>query len=189
MGEEIEELVRDNPKWYKDLLLPDIKEFIKTNINNVSRSFIAIGYYLKYVRDKELFKVDGYSGILEFAQVEFGISKSWASKWMSINDQFSVEGNSPILLEQYKDFSSSKLSELLYLTDEQREQVTISATVAEIREIKNPTPEVDNSFSTSKMEEEQASDKIASTKTNVFEEAAKQINVPEIDKRILNDVA
>ena len=57
---------------------------------------------------------------------------------MSINDQFSVSGNSPILLEQYKEFSSSKLSEMLYLSDEQREQVTITTTNVEIRELKNP---------------------------------------------------
>lgn len=153
MSEELQELMNNNPEWYKNLLLPDVKSFIKANIESTSRSFIAIGYYLKYVRDNELFKEDGYSGILEFAQSEFGISKSWASKWMSINDQFSVSGNSPILLEQYKDFSSSKLSEMLYLSDEQREQVTITTTVAEIREIKIPAPVIDKSFSISKTEE------------------------------------
>ena len=138
MSEELQELIDSNPEWYKSLQYDDVKSFIKANIESTSRSFIAIGYYLKYARDNELFKEDGYTGILEFAQSEFGISKSWASKWMSINDQFSVSGNSPILLEQYKEFSSSKLSEMLYLSDEQREQVTITTTNVEIRELKNP---------------------------------------------------
>lgn len=119
-----------------DYSLHDIKDLIKDNINNAAKCFVSIGYYLKYVRDNELFKEDGYSGILEFAQMEFGISKSWASRWMSINDRFSVNGNSPILQEKYRGFSRGKLSEMLYLTDEQLEQVAISATRAEIRQIR-----------------------------------------------------
>jgi len=135
--------------------LNDIKVIIRADINAASNSFVSIECHLKYVRDNELYREDGYSGILEFAQSEFGISKSWASKWMSINDKFSVDGNSPILLEQYRDFSSGKLSEMLYLTEEQREQITIVTTTAEIREIKNPAKEkVEvNIFSSTKTEE------------------------------------
>lgn len=125
-------------EWYVNLQLKDVKTFIRANINSASRSFVAIGYYLKYIRDHKLFTEDGYQNIWEFAQDEFGISKSSASRFMAINDRFSKDGNSPILLDQYKDFSSSKLSEMLTMTDEQLEQVTLATTVAEIRGIKNP---------------------------------------------------
>jgi hypothetical protein len=128
----------------------DSKAAINSNINQTARSFVAIGFYLKHIRDKEMFHEDGYQNIWALAQGEFGISKPQASKFMAINDKFSVDGNSPILLEQYKDFSSSKLQEMLYLTDEQLEQVTVGTTVAEIREIKNP----DKTVSTSKQEPE-----------------------------------
>jgi hypothetical protein len=138
VSEELQELIDSNPEWYKDLLLPDVKEFIRSNINSASRSFVAIGYYLKYIRDNQLFTEDGYQSIWEFAQSEFGISKSSSSRFMAINDRFSKDGNSPILLDQFKDFSSSKLSEMLTMTDEQLDRVTITTTVAEIREIKNP---------------------------------------------------
>lgn len=148
MGEELKQAIEaakeQQPvaidlEWYQGTIkLKDIKQYIRANINSASRSFVAIGYYLKYVRDNELFTEDGYSSIWEFAQAEFGISKSSASRFMAINDRFSKDGNSPILLDQYKDFSSSKLSEMLTLTDEQLEQVTLTTTVAEIREIKNP---------------------------------------------------
>jgi hypothetical protein len=128
----------DEVKWYENCTLDSIKNIIKDNINTASRSFVAIGYYLKNVRDRELHLQDGYQSIWEFAQTEFGIGKSSASRFMAINDRFSKDGNSPILLEQYKDFSSSKLSEMLTMSDEQLEQVTLTTTVAEIREIKNP---------------------------------------------------
>jgi hypothetical protein len=151
VSEDLHEVIDSNPEWYKDLLYRDVKIFIRDNINSASRSFVAIGYYLKYIMDNQLYKEDGYTGVSDFAKAEFGISAAQASKFISINDRFSKDGNSPVLLEQYKDFSSSKLSEMLYLTDEQLEQVTITTTVAEIREIKDPENEV--SFSTSKTEQ------------------------------------
>ena len=138
-------------EWYQGTIkLDEVKQYIRANINSASRSFVAIGYYLKYIRDNELYKQEGYSGISEFAKAEFGISPAQASKFMSINDRFSVNSNSPILQERYRDFSSSKLSEMLYLTDEQLEQVTVGTTVAEIRSIKEPKK--DSSFSSSKTE-------------------------------------
>jgi len=143
VNEELQGTIDPNPEWYKNLQYKDVKVFIQDNINSASRSFVAIGYYLKYVRDNELFKRDDYQNIWEFAKGEFGIGKSSASQFMSINDKFSKDGNSPILLDQYKDFSSSKLAEMLTLSDEQLEQVTIATTRAEIREMKQPTKEIE----------------------------------------------
>lgn len=138
MSEELQEIIDSNPEWYKDLQYIDVKKFIQDNINSAARSFVAIGYYLKYIRDNELHIEDGYTDIWVFAKGEFGIGKSSASSFMGINDKFSKDGNSPILLEKYKDFSSSKLSEMLTLTDEQLEQITITTIRAEIREMKQP---------------------------------------------------
>jgi hypothetical protein len=134
--------IQVNLDWYQDTIkLPEIKEFIRANINSASRSFVAIGYYLKYVKDKQLFSEEGYESIWEFAKTEFGIGKSSASQFMSINDKFSKDGNSPILLEQYRDFSSSKLAEMLNMTEEQLEQITPATTIVEIRQIKKPEKE------------------------------------------------
>ncbi len=130
-GSKMEEL-----KWYENASLESIRNIIRSNIQTVSMSFNAIGYYLKNVRDRNLHKEAGYSSILEFAHAEFGISQSWANRWMDINDRFSVDGNSPILQEQYKEYKSSNLAEMLTLTDAQLEQVTHTTTRNEIREMK-----------------------------------------------------
>lgn len=142
MSEDLQELMDSNPKWYTELQYVDVKKFIQANINSAAMSFIAIGYYLKYVRDNELHNEDGYSSIWEFAKSEFGIGKSSASSFMGINDKFSKDGNSPILLDKYKDFSSSKLAEMLTMTDEQLEEVTPTTTIVQIRQIKKPVDEV-----------------------------------------------
>ena len=69
---------------------------------------------------------------------EYGISKSTASRYMSMNDRFSLDGNSPIVDQKYKDFEKSKLQEMLSLTDEQLEQVTPEMRVQEIRAMRQP---------------------------------------------------
>lgn len=116
--------------------LSEIKEIIKDNINKASQSFISTGYFLKYVRDNNLYVEDGYKNIWEFAKGEFGICKSWACKWMQINDKFSVGGNSPELIDKYKEFKSSKLAEMVVLDDEQLCQVKPTSTIVEIRDLK-----------------------------------------------------
>lgn len=123
-------------KWYENTSLETIKSIIKDNVNSASQSFVTIGYYLKNVRTRELYRQDGYKDIWEFAQIEFGLSQSTASRFMSINDKFSVDGNSPILLEEYKNFGSGKLQEMINMSDEQISQITEDTTVAEIKQMK-----------------------------------------------------
>ena len=112
------------------------KNFIATSIKDIARSFVKIGYYLKYIKEKELYKEDGYRDIWEFAFDTYGISRSTASRYIAINDRFSEHGNSPVLAAAYQDYSKSKLQEMLYLTDEQIENVTPEMTVKEIREVR-----------------------------------------------------
>ncbi len=154
MSEELQEAVSNSPEWYQaSMTLEEVDQIIIANINTAKRSFIAIGFYLKYARDRQLYKDGGFSGVLEYARAKFGIGASQASKYMSINDKFSVNGNSPILLEKYQEFDKTQLSEMLYLTDEQLEQVSVGMTKVEIREIGSPEKVLEEpSFSPAKME-------------------------------------
>ena len=73
------------------------KNIIKNDLESMSKKFITIGYYLKYIRDNEMYTQDGFASIWEFAQETYGISKSTCSRWMAMNDKFSRDGNSPYL--------------------------------------------------------------------------------------------
>ncbi len=119
-----------------DMSVYEICNFIKAELRCIGDSFVSIGYYLKQVRDRKLYTETGHKDIWEFAQVQFGISKSSASRFMSINDKFSLNGNSPELLEEYKGFSSSKLSEMLTLPEEQLKEIKPDMTREQIREMK-----------------------------------------------------
>lgn len=128
----------DHQKWYETVGLEDAKAIIRANITTAARSFIAIGYYLKHIRDRRLFAEDGYATIWEFAKGEYGLSISAASRYMSMNDRFSRDGNSPVVDAEYQEFGKSQLQEMLSLTDGQMEGVTPDMTVLDIREIRRP---------------------------------------------------
>lgn len=120
------------------ITLSSAKTNIKKGLDIVRQNFVIIGFYLKYIRDNELYKEDGCRDINEFAEKEFGLSKYSTSRYMSINDKFSVNGNSPELLENYKGFGVSQLTEMINMTEEQMSQVTENTTIKEIRNIKSP---------------------------------------------------
>ena len=125
-------------KWYENMTYEEAKSILREKMDNLKMSFIAAGYYLKYIRDHEQFREDGYESIWEFAEDNYGIKKSTASRWMAMNDKFSQGGNSPILAEEYRGFEKSQLQEMLYLDDKQIETVTPDMTVKEIREVRKP---------------------------------------------------
>lgn len=133
-GKMMDELSR----WYENMTYQEAKDILREKMYNLKMNFIAAGYYLKYIRDHEQFREDGYESIWEFAEDNYGIKKSTASRWMAMNDKFSQDGNSPILAEEFRSFEKSQLQEMLYLDDKQMETVTPDMTVKEIREVRKP---------------------------------------------------
>ena len=125
-------------RWYEDLSYEEAKNILREKMDVMKKNFIAAGYYMKYIRDNELFREDGYESIWEFAEDNYGIRKSTASRWMAMNDKFSQGGNSPNLAGEFKGFEKSQLQEMLYLDDKQIEEVTPDMTVKEIREVRKP---------------------------------------------------
>ena len=125
-------------RWYEDLSYEEAKNILREKMDVMKKNFIAAGYYMKYIRDNELFREDGYESIWEFAEDNYGIQKSTASRWMAMNDKFSQGGNSPILAAEFRGFEKSQLQEMLYLDDKQIETVTPDMTVKEIREVRKP---------------------------------------------------
>ena len=125
-------------EWYETVSFQDAKAIIRANLATAARSFIAIGYYLKHIRNQELYRDGGFDSIWEFAQTEYGISKSTASRYMKMNDHFSQGGNSPVIQEKYKQFNKSQLQEMLSLDHDQLDQVTPTDRVEDIRAMRKP---------------------------------------------------
>ena len=111
------------------------KEDIRRKLQETAENFVYIGYRLKQIRDSGM--LDGAADIFEFAQREYGLGKSTTSRFIAINEKYSEGGNSLELREEFRKFSSSKLSEMLTLPDNECQLITERTTIKEIRELKN----------------------------------------------------
>ncbi len=110
------------------------KEDIRRKLEETAGNFVHIGYRLKQIRDSGMY--DGAADVFGFAAREFGLGKSTVSRFIAINEKYSEGGNSLELKEEFRGFSSSKLSEMLTLPDSEIQLITERTTIREIRELK-----------------------------------------------------
>ncbi len=111
------------------------KEDIRNRLEETAENFVVIGYRLKQIRDSKLYQRE-YGSLAEFAQKEYNLSSTVVYRLIKINDEFSENGNSMQIAGRYRGYGFSKLQEMLYLTEEQREEVTEEMTVKEIRQMR-----------------------------------------------------
>lgn len=120
----------------KEMGYRDSLDIIKDESVKIQKSFVKIGWYLKHIRDDELYVEDGYANIYECAADQLGYSQSTVSRLINICEKFSKDKDSPELDEKYTGFDKSQMIEMLPLEKEDLEKVTPKMTVKEIREIK-----------------------------------------------------
>lgn len=125
-------------EWYQKISLKESDIFIRSNMQSTVRNVIATGYFLKHIRDNQLYLEDGYQNVNGFAMDRYGFSASTVSRYIARNTKFSKGGNSPYIDEKFKEFNKSQLQEMLGISDEQLEQVTPDMTVREIRSMARP---------------------------------------------------
>lgn len=150
-------------QWYeRDFTLEQAMDNIDANLRASVRNFVAIGFYLKMIRDRKLYEEEGYKNFEEFVRKHYDRDKGWASRCIKVNDQLSKAGNSPLLAEAYKEYKVSQLVELAYLTEEQRSLASPDMTVKEIQAIRKPEPE--QKVVISQLEEEPDEDELPPSK-------------------------
>lgn len=114
-----------------------LRNELNKEFNTAANSFVRIGYLLKLARDdKSILEGSGYADVNEFAKAEFGLDKTQVSRFIRINDRFSLNGNTPELLPEYSEFGSAKLSLMLTLPDEINEEISPEMSKTDIQAIK-----------------------------------------------------
>ena len=96
----------------------DYKEYkasLDFEIKANAEGFVRIGYLLKVARDTNILEESGYKSVAEFAQAEYGLTKDVVSRFIAINDRYSIDGYSEKLLEKYEGYGVAKLQEMLTL--------------------------------------------------------------------------
>lgn len=122
----------------------DYKEYkmnLDSEIKANAEGFVRIGYLLKVARDTNILEESGYKTVAEFAQAEYGLTKDIVSRFIAINDRYSIDGYSEKLLEKYEGYGVAKLQEMLTLSDEVIAEISPSLTKREIQEIKKEIAE------------------------------------------------
>lgn len=125
----------------KEMGYRDSLDIIKDESVKIQKSFVKIGWYLKHIRDNELYTEDGYTNVYECAADQLGYSQSTVSRFINICEKFSKDRNSPELDEKYAGFDKSQMIEMLPMEEEHLEKVSPEMTVKQIREIKHEVTE------------------------------------------------
>ena len=125
------EVTVENVKTFEDL-----RSQLNIELNKAAISFVRAGYLLKIARDTDILKGSSYSNVNEFAYAEFGLDKTQVSRFMRINDRFSINGYSEELEEKYRNYGSAKLSLMLTLPDEINEELSPEYSKSDIQAIK-----------------------------------------------------
>ena len=119
--------------------LKEVQMAANASISSVKNGFVGTGYYLGIIRSEKLWKEDGSESFDEYMNKNYQRDKSWASKCISVYDQFGEPiqpGEKPRLRAEYQEYNVSQLFELIYLPEEKREEVTPKTPVKAIRELK-----------------------------------------------------
>ncbi len=127
----------EDPKYAE---LEEQVTIIKVGCGLISRSYIQIGFALKEIRDRKLYKAasNGYNSfedIETFALKVFGFSRTTTYNLLGVVSEF-CDSSKKALKEWYTDYSYSKLVEMLPLNYKQYVKIEPEATVSEIRELK-----------------------------------------------------
>ena len=79
-----------------------LKGELGNELHKAAISFVRIGYLLKLARDENILAGTSYADVNDFATAEFGLDKTQVSRFIRINDRFSIGGYSEHLKEECK---------------------------------------------------------------------------------------
>lgn len=135
-----------NLREERELARASVK-YILTDMFDIRRSFIRLGFHLYEFERMHYYEDFGYTNIVEFAEKNLGLSKTQVSVYKNIYLQFGFyEKHSSVpkmwLDDKYKQYSYSQLREMLPMNEEKRKQVKPDMSIEQIRELKKPKADV-----------------------------------------------
>lgn len=119
----------------------DFKQELDKTFTGISEGFVRAGYLLKQARDTDILRESGYKSVTEFAATEYGLTETYVSRFIAINDRYSEGGYSDRLQERYRGYGMSKLAEMLTLPEQLADAIPPELSREEIREVKREVAE------------------------------------------------
>ena len=112
------------------------KEEIKKDLGGIVKSFVRIGWQLNRIDKSRAYEMEGYKSIAEFAKAEYDMNPDGVTRFIKVYEKYSVPGDTPELQERYRDFKFSQLTEMLQISEEDREMFEPEAKRESIREFR-----------------------------------------------------
>lgn len=113
----------------------EFKQELDKAMHQAAEAFVKIGYLLRKAKETDVLSESGYENVNEFAKGEYGLSQDQVSRYIAINERFSVGGYAPELRDDMKGYGIGKLQIMLTLPDEVVEVIPPETTKQEVSEI------------------------------------------------------
>ena len=119
-----------------------LKGQLEAELRGAAAGFVRIGFLLRKIEETKGYENDGSKSLAEWAKDNYGLSATAVSRFMKINERYSIDGYSNQLRAEYANYGSAKLSEMLALTDSDLEMVSPDMKRDDIREIRKFSKEM-----------------------------------------------
>lgn len=124
--------------------------YILSDMNDIRKSFIRLGFHLSEMQDMKYYEDFGYCSLEEFAEANLGMDKSNVYRYIRVYENFCQSEStfamglehkscSMELNDRWKNFSFSQLVEMCNMSEDQRKRCLPDMTIKQIREIKKAT--------------------------------------------------
>ena len=121
------------------LTLPELEQEekqIRENLGGIVRNFVKTGWHLSRIDRSGAYKLKGYHSVTEYARETFGMAPDGVSRFIHVYEKYSVQGDTPELREEYRDFKFSQLTEMLQLPEEDYRMIRPETKREDIRDLK-----------------------------------------------------
>lgn len=113
---------------------------IKEVINAVAKDFCYIGFLLWEVKEYEYYREKGYASVFDYAEQELNFKKRSTYNFINIAETFNTKSGSGAptmhLDPKYRQYGYTQLTEMLALSDKQKQLIDPGMTIKEIRQVK-----------------------------------------------------
>ena len=109
---------------------------IRENLGGIVRNFVKTGWHLSRIDRSGAYKLKGYHSVTEYARETFGMAPDGVSRFIHVYEKYSIQGDTPELREEYRDFNFSQLTEMLQLPEEDHTMIRPETKREDIRDLK-----------------------------------------------------
>ena len=109
---------------------------IRENLGGIVRNFVKTGWHLSRIDRSGAYKLKGYHSVTEYARETFGMAPDGVSRFIHVYEKYSIQGDSPELREEYRDFNFSQLTEMLQLPEDDHAMIRPETKREDIRDLK-----------------------------------------------------